>query len=397
MASVSLPDKTSTSLMYFISHDSRDHALAEAFSKLLFNASTGILECFRSSDNRGTQGIEYGVPWYDAIITKLNESVGTICLLTYHSINKPWILFESGISIGKSGPPLKGIALGITLEEANVGPFAQFQLCSDDADALTKLVTELVQRIPHTKPNEDIIKPHVEKFLISIKPVLDSTRNKNDAEKTSKKKNDNEDNSEITKLYEEVKKMFQELPNKLQREEPAQDAYKELMQNILDKIKEQKLPTIDLKDDLKPLKDILGDVQKTLKRMEEENTNRKKQEKAITTLPSNSILNSVEQFEKNLQGLKLSLIEHMKSLENKIEITEFAEKARRQNSEKLIFQPLVQFLKSISTSYEDFLNNATEIERFYYIIIKDKRINRKDFLNAISSFDSSQIIEAQKI
>src|ERR1019366_6718936 len=50
--------------LVFISHDSRDADLAEAFGNLLTDASGGILKSFRSSDKKGTAGIEYGVEWY---------------------------------------------------------------------------------------------------------------------------------------------------------------------------------------------------------------------------------------------------------------------------------------------------------------------------------------------
>ncbi|MBS1504583.1 MAG: hypothetical protein JST32_21165, partial [Bacteroidetes bacterium] len=49
--------------LVFISHDTRDADIAEAFSKLLSSVSAGVLKSFRSSDRKGTQGIEYGVEW----------------------------------------------------------------------------------------------------------------------------------------------------------------------------------------------------------------------------------------------------------------------------------------------------------------------------------------------
>ncbi len=45
--------------LVFISHDSRDAELADAFSKLLSSVSAGVLKSFRSSDRKGSQGIEY--------------------------------------------------------------------------------------------------------------------------------------------------------------------------------------------------------------------------------------------------------------------------------------------------------------------------------------------------
>ncbi|WP_241085388.1 hypothetical protein [Candidatus Vondammii sp. HM_W22] len=52
--------KTARSLV-FISHDTRDAKLAEAFSGLLRSVSAGVLKSFRTSDRKGNQGIEYGV------------------------------------------------------------------------------------------------------------------------------------------------------------------------------------------------------------------------------------------------------------------------------------------------------------------------------------------------
>ncbi|MGH8538698.1 MAG: hypothetical protein ACREXM_20220 [Gammaproteobacteria bacterium] len=54
---------TTESPLVFISHDSRDADLAEAFGNLLTDASGGILKSFRSSDRKGTAGIEYGQEW----------------------------------------------------------------------------------------------------------------------------------------------------------------------------------------------------------------------------------------------------------------------------------------------------------------------------------------------
>ena len=60
--------------LIFISHDSRDAALAEAFAKLLTNVSAGVLKSFRSSDRKGRQGIEYGVEWYPELMKQLENA-----------------------------------------------------------------------------------------------------------------------------------------------------------------------------------------------------------------------------------------------------------------------------------------------------------------------------------
>ncbi len=81
----------STGPLIFISHDNRDADLAEAFSKLLSSVSAGVLKSFRSSDRKGSQGIEYGVEWYPELMSKLESASDIVCLLTQRSLDRPWI------------------------------------------------------------------------------------------------------------------------------------------------------------------------------------------------------------------------------------------------------------------------------------------------------------------
>jgi hypothetical protein len=81
-------------------------------------------------------------------------------------------LFEAGMAKGKLGTKILGVALGIQLKDASTGPFAQFQNCSDDEDSLTKLVIQLVGRIPNSEPDIETIKFQVEKFKQKISEIL---------------------------------------------------------------------------------------------------------------------------------------------------------------------------------------------------------------------------------
>jgi len=92
--------------LVFISHDSRDAEIAEAFSRLISSVSAGVLKSFRSSDRKGNHGIEYGIEWYPEIMKKLEAASDVVCLLTPHSINRPWILFEAGVAKGKLNTPV---------------------------------------------------------------------------------------------------------------------------------------------------------------------------------------------------------------------------------------------------------------------------------------------------
>src|SRR3954469_11606553 len=107
------PRETDTPPMIFISHDTRDADLAEALSKLLSSVSAGVLKSFRSSDRKGSQGIEYGVEWYPELMKKLESASDIVCLLTSRSLDRPWILYEAGVAKGKLDTPVYGIAVGI--------------------------------------------------------------------------------------------------------------------------------------------------------------------------------------------------------------------------------------------------------------------------------------------
>jgi hypothetical protein len=145
--------------LVFISHNSRDADLAEAFSNLLTDASGGILKSFRSSDRKGTAGIEYGQEWYRAIMQKLDDATDVVALLTTHSVNRPWILYEAGVAKGKLAATdrVLGLVLGVSLDEAATSPFAQFQNSPDEEDAITGLVLQLIRRHPQAAPREEAV------------------------------------------------------------------------------------------------------------------------------------------------------------------------------------------------------------------------------------------------
>lgn len=196
--------------LIFISHDTRDAELAEAFSKLLSSVSAGVLRSFRASDKKGGEGIEYGTQWFPAIMKKLEEATDVVCLLTRRSVDRPWILYEAGVAFGKYETPVHGLALGIPLADARTGPFAQFQNCEDDEDGLTGLVKTLVQRSPSLDPNEDMVKTAIRTFIDSSKPLL---ANLDDGGVKDEK--DPPYDAPVAKLFEEIKVMFQRLPSRI--------------------------------------------------------------------------------------------------------------------------------------------------------------------------------------
>jgi hypothetical protein len=197
--------------LVFISHDSRDADLAEAFGNLLTDVSGGILKHFRSSDRKGTAGIEFGEEWFKAIMLNLGDATDVVALLTQHSIDRPWILYEAGVAKGTMATTVFGVAIGVPLEQASTGPFAQFQNCGDDEDSLTKLVLQLIRRNPDAAPREEAVRRHVAAFRESVAGVLKS---RGAAAHTGK--GVKVDEGTVAKLFEEVKVMFRALPDSLE-------------------------------------------------------------------------------------------------------------------------------------------------------------------------------------
>lgn len=198
--------------LVFISHDTRDAKLAEAFSSLLKSVSAGVLKSFRTSDRKGSQGIEYGVEWYPEIIKNIQNASDVVCLLTERSVDRPWILFEAGMAKGKLETPILGVALGISLTDVSSGPFAQFQNCGDDEESLTKLVFQLVDRIPNSEPDEDTIKFQVGKFKEAISKIL----SENNGYQPENVQAPVRSGDASAKLFEEIKVMFKDLPARIE-------------------------------------------------------------------------------------------------------------------------------------------------------------------------------------
>lgn len=209
LAVVSVPSAPRPKALVFISHDSRDADLAEAFADLLADVSVGTLKSFRSSDNKGTSGIEFGDNWYSAIFSKLGEATDVVALLTSNSIDRPWILYEAGIAAGKLNTRVIGITLGVSLNRATTGPFGQFQNSTDEEESITKLMMQLLRRNPDAVPREEAVRMQVRLFHEKVKAILE-TRGTPESEVVEAS-----DEQNVAKLFEEVKEMVRELPERV--------------------------------------------------------------------------------------------------------------------------------------------------------------------------------------
>jgi hypothetical protein len=195
-----LPATTAVPLV-FISHDARDAELAEAFSKLLKSVSAGMIKTFRSSDKKGTEGIDFGDEWYKRLMAMLQSTSDVVCLFTERSLERPWILFEAGVAKGKLNTPVVGVALGVPLSRVSAGPFYQFQNMDDSEADLTKLVHQIARRVPSLELDSDVVKVQVTAFKATEAAILKSLSHGSGKQETREEADD----SSIAKLVEEMK------------------------------------------------------------------------------------------------------------------------------------------------------------------------------------------------
>lgn len=189
-----------TGPLVFISHDGRDAELAEAFSKLLKSVSAGMIKTFRSSDKKGTEGIDFGDEWYKRLMTKLQSTSDVVCLFTERSLDRPWILFEAGVAKGKVTTPVVGLALGVPLSRVASGPFYNFHNMDDSEEDLTKLVHQLARRVQNLELDTDVVRTQVQAFKATEATILKSL-----AATGGKRVPDAVDDSPVAKLAEEMK------------------------------------------------------------------------------------------------------------------------------------------------------------------------------------------------
>lgn len=98
------------------------------------------------------------------------------------------------------------------MEEAATGPFAQFQNSSDDEDAITGLVMQLIRRHPQAAPREEAVRLQAKAFRETIAKLLKDR--KNDAAPAPPKTED----TSVAKFFEEIKVLVRDVPERVVNE-----------------------------------------------------------------------------------------------------------------------------------------------------------------------------------
>jgi hypothetical protein len=144
-------------------------------------------------------------------MSMLEAASDVVCLFTEQSLDRPWILYEAGVAKGRLNTSVYGIALGIPLSRVITGPFYQFQNCSDDEESLTKLVMQLVRRVPQLEPDSDVVQTQVRAFKTRVTEVLAVVSNPSEMQKGQQLIEE----MSAAKLFEEMKTMLRGLPSRL--------------------------------------------------------------------------------------------------------------------------------------------------------------------------------------
>lgn len=149
----------------FISHYSKDKEIADIIARHIEELTDGNIHFWYSSDSNPESGMRAGDIIFNEIVTRLNESVATIVLLTPRSIDRPWILFESGIAQGRVNQFVIPVCVGLNKDEIRqpLSNYYCYQL--SDVFSLTEFVSKMLGRLKVDKKiNELALQP----FLLDL-------------------------------------------------------------------------------------------------------------------------------------------------------------------------------------------------------------------------------------
>lgn len=135
----------------FISHYSKDKVIADVIAKNIEKITNGNIHFWYSSDSNPKGGMCVGNIVFNEIVNHLNESVATIVLLTPRSIDRPWILFESGMAQGRENQYVIPVCVGVNRDEIKqpLNNYYCYQL--SDAYSLSEFVQKLLGRLKFKK------------------------------------------------------------------------------------------------------------------------------------------------------------------------------------------------------------------------------------------------------
>ena len=138
----------------FISLTGVDDEVAIALSQAVRDVFGDLLTTNYSTSKELVGGIQHGDDWFRWIVTQVRQSEVAVIFLTPASIQKPWVLWESGavfgagIDSGKEENKRKVLPLRFKLTTEQIpSPFGGTEvLAGDDRGGITKFFNDLIAR-----------------------------------------------------------------------------------------------------------------------------------------------------------------------------------------------------------------------------------------------------------
>ena len=156
-------------LRVLISHAHDERPLADAWKNLLTAVSMGAIQPWYSSDSQPSGGMTIGQQWRDTLRDRIAESQFILAILSPHSRDRPWILWECGIGSGATGE--RGVVPVVysmqTGELAN--PLSSFQVYSGDQRAsVVQICERLVVMAGLPNPMPDLWGPVLDTYEAAV-------------------------------------------------------------------------------------------------------------------------------------------------------------------------------------------------------------------------------------
>jgi len=154
----------------FLSHAVTDERLVERFRQLMNQASMGLVETWASS---AMDGLMPGDALWTELHSNLSSSDKVIAIITPHSSNRPWLLYEAGYVAAKTGAQVIPVLFRVTIASLPL-PLAGYMCYQvDRPDDLRKLLFQLVSEVA-PDPLTRSISQCVKEFLEDIAPQMEA-------------------------------------------------------------------------------------------------------------------------------------------------------------------------------------------------------------------------------
>jgi hypothetical protein len=150
----------------FLSHDHRDSNVAHVLANCLSRVTLQQLDVWFSSDSSPSGGMEPGV-WLDNIRGQLLKSKAIVVLLTATSVDRPWLMFETGFGAANPVCDIIPVCVGINSRDVPfpLGMYQAYQLA--DYESLKLFAARILKRY-EIFFDEDLSRPVLEKAISEI-------------------------------------------------------------------------------------------------------------------------------------------------------------------------------------------------------------------------------------